>query len=963
MSILGDNKDTAKDAESTDLSSLLNVLEWTEDAAFGGSRRVDLNFVKELRSKVRNAWAHAPSQEMTEVKLNDVFMIANNFLNDLDKVFDCGEIKNCRDELQCLQANGLTNVVEVQLKNLLLLRKELCGDVSQMKEEIKNMKQDQGSDKQVIQEHEKKLKNLEDLTEGCSVRMEDISKEFQKWRENLDNLFNDFKSEMVSFREEIKGDISEIRADIKELQHTKKVGEAEQRILKSCLPEKSPQFIGRDTEVKKFITHLVEKDSGIVSMVGGPGFGKSTIAIEVAYRLSKHHHIPVIFSYLSNTSTVPEVALRLCLDVGVYPGEDPMSSLIFWLKNIERKVVLVMDNIEQLLEGETRSQFTELVRLLRKNSDQQLQIVTTSRTKFSIANLTIENVVVEQMDNDSSVELLRKSCPNAKVGDEYLHKLANLCGHVPLALCIAASRLQDVDDPDELTTWLTERPMETLQTSEPDHRIQKTIKLSFEMLSDKDKKAFVRLSVFDGNFSRNAAQEVINRDGLGTQDFLKNLVDRSLIERRDERFFIHSLIKRFLTDHDQLQEERKMAQKLMVEHFLKVCQALTLHSYSKDGFNDARELLKKDLHNVEETLKVCQGQGTNLSSNVIESLVIRSDIYQSSSRFFYNFVRNVLPQSVTKGFLESCLGIAKRRKEVAMEINFQCLLADQEGRKSLWNKSTKYMKMMEEVKNAFDSNEEVLKEDSALVSHFYYCYGRYLFNKVKASSSLVHLHKEAYSYLEKSFNLRENKAQSALEKADEAIALIQLGQTNKGLAKEYAWGEDEEKHERYMSCAENHYKRALMLADEFLGNHELTSHCYKVLGDLFFSWQKYEEALTYYKNAKNLHRSLRLDSGESMVYLLKNYGSSFWKIGRHAEAVEQLYEARDIADKLAEQHTPCSASLYFRLVEVLNDWKPGCPEAKEHAKVAIEMKEFLKEASVQKMEQVIKGGLKTRRYR
>ena len=722
--------------------------------------------------------------------------------------------------------------------------------------------------------------------------------------------------------------------------------------LKSCVPEKLSTFIGRDSEVNTISSLLVEKDYGIVSVVGGPGFGKSTIAIEVAHRLIEQHHIPVIFSYLSNTSTMAEVAQRLCLDIGVYPGEDPMSSLIYWLKNIEKKVVLVMDNIEQLLEEETRSQFTELVHLLRKNSCQRLQIVTTSRTKFSIANLTIENVVVEQMDNDSSVELLRKSCPNAKVGDEYLHKLANLCGHVPLALCIAASRLQDVDDPDELLKWLTEKPMDTLQTSEPGHRVQKAINMSFEMLSNKDKKAFVRISVFCGNFTRNMAQEVINREGRETQDFLNNLVNRSLIQRGDPRFFIHPLVRRFLTDHDQLQDERAKAQELMVEHFLKMCHLLTVNYYSKDGFSKARELLKKDAHNVEETLKVFQSQGANVNPNIIESLV-SSDIFRSSSRFFYNLIRNILPETVIRNFLESCSEVAKRRGNVAVEISFQCLLAEHEGQKSGWHECREYMRKMEEIKEKFDRNKEELEGDNALLNHFYCCYGRYLCNK-KSTPSCRDPLDEATNYLQSLKSHEKTKLQSPLENVGEMMTLIQLGRISKKRATRISSSNDKEKYEEYMSCTLDHYKDTLMLVEKYLGDHELKSIWYKYIGDLYLTWGKNEEALTCYGNAKSMHNKLRFDASEGIVYLLKNYGLCFDRLGQVDKAMQQLNEARDIPDKLAKPRTRGRAQVYFTMADILNYRKPDSQDSLEYAKLAVELKEFLTRDNVAKMEQIIK---------
>jgi Cdc6-like AAA superfamily ATPase len=79
------------------------------------------------------------------------------------------------------------------------------------------------------------------------------------------------------------------------------------------------------------------------------------------------------------------MVLRLCRDVGVYHEDDLKSSLILWLKNVKCKVIFVMDDIDNLLEEKTS--FYEFIRLLRKNSNQHCQIVTTSRTSCEIREL------------------------------------------------------------------------------------------------------------------------------------------------------------------------------------------------------------------------------------------------------------------------------------------------------------------------------------------------------------------------------------------------------------------------------------------------------------------------------------------------------------------------------------------------------------------------------------------------
>ncbi|CAB4027307.1 E3 ubiquitin- ligase DZIP3 [Paramuricea clavata] len=910
MPVLGDNKGTVIEAESTDLAHLLNVLVWMKDVAFAPDRRVDRDLVNDLRSGVRNPWAHAPNQELADADFNNAFDIANKFVADLDNVFSCNEVKKCIGDIKLVQTNKISNVVEAELKALNLLRGVLGADVSQLKGEIKNLKEDQSFDRQVIKEQERMLENLVNCTKECSTRMD-----------RFDELF---------CRE-----ISEIRADIKSLQGTN-----DRFQQKSCLPDKPPKIFGRDAEVKKIVCSLVDEGCGIVSIVGGPGFGKSTIAVEVSHHLSDSHDIEVIFSFLSNVSTVPEVIQRLCRDVGVNPGDDPESSLIFWLKSIEKKVVLVMDNIEQLLESNVISLFTELMATLRKNSRRQLQILTTTRTEFSIPDRTTENVHVRELDKNASVELLRTFCRNKEVKDEILSDLAKLCGYVPLALCITGSRIPRLNDPAEMIKWLKEKPMKALQSTDKSQCVRKAIEFSFQMLSSEDKKALVRLSVFNGNFQRMSAEEVIDRDDFETQDLLDQLVARSLIQSSsDNRFVIHSLIRRYLADHEQLQDEKAVAQGLMVKHFLKMCHLWTIDSYTKDRFIDAREKLKTDSHNVEETLKVCCQD-----PNVVE-LLVNSDIYKSSSTFFYRFCRYLLPQIILRNFQESCINLAKTRKQLTIAITFQCLVAGQEGRKSAW-KSTEYLDMMEAIKDALDQNKAVLKEDRSVYSYCYYFYARFHSSQANVTPC-PDLEEDDLS------PLPENNDRSPMKNAEETLILIQRARLNKKRAVK-VFRSDKKKYEDYMNCAKSFYDQALSTAKEFLGDHEITCICYKLLGDLYLHWRKNDEAMEYYSDAIKLRKKLQLDSNEAFVYLLKNYGLCLRFLRRFEASVENLNEACDIADKLAEKHTPCRANVLYQLANTYRAWKPDCQESAKYAKEAKEMQVLLDPRTVKSLEDIIK---------
>jgi predicted ATPase len=132
------------------------------------------------------------------------------------------------------------------------------------------------------------------------------------------------------------------------------------------------------------------------------------------------------------------------------------------------------------------------------------------------------------MDENSSLALLKatleKRCPD--LDEEFLRKLAELCGNIPLAMCIAASRVQDFKDPKTLLQHLENKPLETLQDSKSNQFVYKAIDMSYEKLTDEQKRSLVRLSVFKGNFSEEAVQAVIDKDDLDTNNFLTTILIR-----------------------------------------------------------------------------------------------------------------------------------------------------------------------------------------------------------------------------------------------------------------------------------------------------------------------------------------------------------------------------------------------------------------------------------------------------
>ena len=927
-----------------------------KDAAFLGKTRVNVDLVRKLRSQVRNTWAHAPQQELTENEKDEGFSIATNFLKDLENVCSNTENSNCLKHLAYLNTSEITNVVECELQSLLLQR-QLLNDI---REEITNMRVERSSDQSVMEEH---LVKLERALKECSEKMND----FENFKENINKQFDNFAKELKSFRRisddihEIRDSIGQIRDDLVKISERQK----EEREPRSCLPDKLMMFTGREAEIQKVITFLADGKKAVVSLRGGPGFGKTAIAIEVSHKLNEDHTILLVFSHLAAATNEDEMIRQLCLDVGVNHEDDAKQSLMLWLKNIKRKVIFVMDDIDSLLKGEGRSRLYNFICLMRKNSN--CQIITTSRSMYSIPKLSVDSVDVGEMESEASMELLKKQC--RQQDETFLKRMAELCGHIPLAMCIAGSLVDDFDDCDELLQYLEKKPMKTLECPESDQYINLAINMSYEKCSDEDQEAFVRLSVFEGSFSEDAAKEVIEKDKFDTSRIVKELVSRSLIKQPiKHRYSIHLLIKHFLKDKHEGEDEKSeraraqamRAQVLMVEYYLKLAHQLTMKSYSKDGYKDNREALKRETSNIQNVLKICCQQEHPTSSDISECVAQRK-IYTTSAKFFSLFVGTIIPGSIVDKFLQRCAKMAEENKHLAVKLNFDCLLADRERSKTIGKSDQDFISKMEEIKKEFETHYEVLKEDKALCAYYYYHFGKYLSRKSESreGKGRLQLQIQAREQLETSLGLRETLTGTSEGKADKVFSLLHLGNTCKSIGSTERSLNNHYASKTSLKRAAEYYREAIKLSQDELGDHELTSSCYKNLGDLFFTIKEHKSAEEEYTIAKKMRENLGLDASERHVLLLNNLGNCLRETDRVNEAIEVLESARDTAEKLAESEEPTvcktkvctSLAIAYNLVQMK-------PEAVRYAKKAMEsgpvqIKKIVKNYEVDKLQEIL----------
>ena len=551
------------------------------------------------------------------------------------------------------------------------------------------------------------------------------------------------------------------------------------------------------------------------------------------------------------------------------------------------------------------------------------------------------------MDDEACIELLRKQCPDQE--DEFLRRLAELCGKIPLAMCIAGSRVDDFETSDELLHHLQNQPMKILECPESDQYVYRAINMSYQKCSSEEKVTLFRLAVFEGNFSEDAARVVIEKENLDTKRVLKKLVRRSLIKQPTKhRYSIHLLINHFLKHQQESQNETAeracaqmmRAEVLMVKYYLELGHDLTMKSYSKDGYKANREALKQEAHNIQNVLKICCQQKDPKTSDISDCLA-HSKVYTTSARFFSLFVRTIIPGSIVDEFLQRCANLAEDRKQHAIKINFDCLVADQERSKSISKSDECFNSKMEEIKREFDTHYEDLKEDKSLCAHYYYQYGRYISRKSeserKNSKPRLDLQVDARKELEKSLELRKTLIDTSVGIADTVFSLLHLGNICKSISvTEYHLHKTNDS-KKSLKQGEEYYEKARKLSQNHLGEHELTASCYKRLGDLFLSGKKPEQAEDNYTIAKEMREDLELYASERHVYLLNNLGICLTRSNRANEAIEVLKSACDMAEKLAESDKPnvCKTKVYTSLAIAHHSWYSK--DAVKYAKKALEL--------------------------
>ncbi len=322
------------------------------------------------------------------------------------------------------------------------------------------------------------------------------------------------------------------------------------------LPAQASSFVGRDHERGEVAKLLREPHCRILTLHGPGGVGKSRLAIQIAWdQMQVGSFREGVFFVPLDTLTSSEqipVSIAATLELTLEGKRDALEQIGSYLG--DKRVLLVLDNFEQLLEGATL-----VSELCRACSD--AKILVTSRERLNLTEehvLTLEGLSSPDEsagDEDAlasdAVQLLAQRAKKARL-DFHLEpelpealKLCKLLEGSPLGIELAAAwvRLMPLADiRSEVARNLDFLASSARNATGRHQSLRATFEHSWRLLSDRERRALAKLAVFRGGFRREAAQSVAG----ATLPILASLADKSLLRvRPNGRYDRHDLLHQF----------------------------------------------------------------------------------------------------------------------------------------------------------------------------------------------------------------------------------------------------------------------------------------------------------------------------------------------------------------------------------------------------------------------------------
>jgi len=316
------------------------------------------------------------------------------------------------------------------------------------------------------------------------------------------------------------------------------------------LPTQLTSFVGREKAIEEVKNELSEHR--LVTLTGSGGTGKTRLSLQVATELLDQFEQGVWFielAPLSDPDLIPQT-IQNAMGLVEQKGISILQALQEYLQ--DRKVLLVLDNCEHLLEASANVAHGLL------SHSTHLKILASSRealgvqgeVAWRVPSLSLPDTKnipsPEELSQYEGVKLFIERAslvsPRFEVNKTNAPAIAQVCfrlGGIPLAIELAAARIKALsveqinarlDDRFRLLTGGARTALPRQQT------LRALIDWSYNLLNEKEKILLRRLAVFVGGWSLEGAESVCSDEQIDSDevlDLMSSLVDKSLLNTEE----------------------------------------------------------------------------------------------------------------------------------------------------------------------------------------------------------------------------------------------------------------------------------------------------------------------------------------------------------------------------------------------------------------------------------------------